>query len=172
MQAYPEAKVVLTLRDVDAWYHSMQQTIMKQTYSPLASVMGWIDPELFGEGNAMCRTGFDGLFNGNFERNGKKAFEEHYDLVRRVVPEDNLLEWKPQDGWEPLCKFLGRPFPSTPFPKANDKEIFQKKSATVVRSTFARFFRRLTLYSAGFAALGVAAGYGFRIYARYQSIRS
>lgn len=172
VHAYPNAKVVLTLRDVDAWYQSMQQTIIKQTYSTLGTLMGWIDPELFGEANQMCRMGFDGLFDDDFEKNGKKAFEEHYELVRRVVPADNLLEWKPQDGWEPLCKFLGKPVPSTPFPKANDKEVFAKKSATVVRSTFARFARQLTLYSAGIAALGLAAGYGFRLYARYQSVRS
>lgn len=172
VQAYPDAKVVLTLRDVDAWYGSMQQTIMKQTYSTLATVMGWIDPELFGEGNQMCRTGFDGLFDGDFEKNGKRAFEEHYNLVRRVVPADNLLEWKPQDGWEPLCKFLGRPVPATPFPKANDKEIFQKKSSAVVRSTFARVARKIALYSAGCATIGAAATYGFRAWARYQALRS
>lgn len=172
VEAYPDAKVVLTVRDVDVWYQSMQQTIIKQTYSALGTLMGWIDPELFGEANQMCRTGFDGLFDGDFEMNGKRAFKDHYDLVRRVVPAENLLEWKPQDGWEPLCKFLDKPAPSTPFPKANDKEIFRKKSATVVRSTFARFARKLTLYSAGFAALGVAARYGFRAYARYQFLRS
>lgn len=171
VQAYPDAKVVLTLRDVDAWYRSMQQTIIKQTYSTLATLMGWIDPELFGEANQMCRTGFDGMFGGDFEKNGKKAFEEHYELVRRVVPAENLLEWKPQDGWEPLCQFLDRPVPSAPFPKANDRDVFAKKSATVVRSTFARFARRLTLYSTGIAALGIAAGYGFRLYTRYQSVR-
>lgn len=172
VQAYPDAKVVLTLRDFDAWYGSMQQTIMKQTYSTLATVMGWIDPELFGEGNQMCRTGFDGLFDGDFEKNGKRAFEGHYNLVRRVVPADNLLEWKPQDGWEPLCKFLGRPVPATPFPKANDKEVFRKKSSAVVRSTFARVARKIALYSAGCATIGVAATYGFRAWARYQAVRS
>ncbi|PYH42450.1 sulfotransferase family protein, partial [Aspergillus saccharolyticus JOP 1030-1] len=125
--AYPDAKVVLTLRDVDAWYHSMQQTIMAQTYSPLATLLGWIDPEQFGRGNRMCRLGFEALFRGNFTANGKQAFRDHYALVRRVVPPDRLLEWNPAEGWEPLCEFLGKPVPATSFPRANEKAIFQKK---------------------------------------------
>jgi hypothetical protein len=151
-EAYPDAKVVLTLRDVDDWMGSMRKTIMKQAYSPLATLMGWIDPVCFGEGNRMCRMGFNGLFKGDFERNGRQAFLDHYDHVRRVVPADNLLEWSPKEGWEPLCKFLEHPIPSTPFPRSNEAAIFQQKSATVIRDSFTRFFKKVTVFSAGVTA--------------------
>jgi hypothetical protein len=40
-------------------------------------------------------------------------------MIRGLVPKDRLLEWYIDDGWEPLCKFLGKPVPDTPFPHAN-----------------------------------------------------
>ncbi|PWY66709.1 hypothetical protein BO70DRAFT_301477 [Aspergillus heteromorphus CBS 117.55] len=128
---YPDAKVILTLRDPSAWMTSMQNTIMKQTYSPLATFLGWLDPAHFGAGNRMCRLAFDHLFDGDFERNGERAFAEHYERVRRVVPRENLLEWNPKEGWGPLCEFLGREVPDTEFPRANEKEVFARKARRV-----------------------------------------
>lgn len=161
-RAYPEAKVVLTLRDPDDWVQSMQKTIMAQTYSPLATLLGWIDPECFGKGNRMCRLGFDGLFKGDFARNGRQAFVEHYDLVRRVVPAHNLLEWNPKEGWEPLCEFLDKPVPSTPFPKSNEAAVFKKKSSTVVWSSFTRLAQKIAVYGTGITAAYLAARYSHR----------
>lgn len=42
--------------------------------SPLATLLGWIDPEFFGKGNRLCRLGFDRLSKGDFARNGRQAF--------------------------------------------------------------------------------------------------
>merc|ERR1712187_847367 len=38
--------------------------------------------------------------------------------VERTVPKDKLLVFSADQGWEPLCKFLGKPIPSVPFPVA------------------------------------------------------
>jgi hypothetical protein len=40
-------------------------------------------------------------------------------MIRGLVPEERLLEWYIEDGWEPLCKFLGKPVPDVEFPHAN-----------------------------------------------------
>lgn len=40
-------------------------------------------------------------------------------MVRGLVPPDRLLEWSVDEGWEPLCKFLGKEIPDAPFPHAN-----------------------------------------------------
>lgn len=40
-------------------------------------------------------------------------------MVRGMVPKDRLLEWSVDDGWEPLCEFLGKPVPEEPFPHTN-----------------------------------------------------
>jgi hypothetical protein len=49
-------------------------------------------------------------------------------MIRKLVPPERLLEWKIEDGWAPLCKFLGKPVPkNTPFPRANNAEGFKKR---------------------------------------------
>ncbi|AEO62078.1 hypothetical protein MYCTH_2131264 [Thermothelomyces thermophilus ATCC 42464] len=40
-------------------------------------------------------------------------------MIRGLVPKERLLEWYIEDGWELLCKFLGKPVPDVPFPHAN-----------------------------------------------------
>lgn len=40
-------------------------------------------------------------------------------MIRGLVPPDRLLEWSVEDGWEPLCKFLGKDVPDEPFPHLN-----------------------------------------------------
>ena len=60
-------------------------------------------------------------FYKDFEQNGRTRYQEHYDFIRSIVPKDRLLEYHVQEGWEPLCKFLGDPIPSGEFPKGNSK---------------------------------------------------
>ena len=50
----------------------------------------------------------------------RQAYIDHYAHVRAVVPKDNLLEFRSKDGWEPLCKFLGKPVPEGSYPHIND----------------------------------------------------
>lgn len=50
----------------------------------------------------------------------REGFLKHYDEIRSLVPQDNLLEHRSQDGWGPLCKFLNRPIPKEPYPRVNE----------------------------------------------------
>ena len=43
----------------------------------------------------------------------------HNMYVMNTCPKDQLLIWKIEDGWEPICKFLGKPVPSNPLPHKN-----------------------------------------------------
>ena len=45
--------------------------------------------------------------------------------VKRTVPKDRLLIFRVQEGWEPLCKFLGKLIPNEPFPHVNDKNAIK-----------------------------------------------
>lgn len=46
-----------------------------------------------------------------------------------MVPPERLLEYRVQDGWEPLCKFLDVPVPrDMPFPNVNDNSDFITRS--------------------------------------------
>ncbi|KAJ6537629.1 hypothetical protein B0H19DRAFT_1382382 [Mycena capillaripes] len=68
----------------------------------------------------------------------KARYVAYYDEVRRMVPEERLLEYRVGEGWEPLCKFLGKPIPEEPFPKTNDTQAFNdgvnKLTGAVVRT--------------------------------------
>jgi hypothetical protein len=53
------------------------------------------------------------------------AYERHNNSVRQGVTPSRLLEWKPDDGWEPLCAGLKLPVPETPFPHKNSAKEFR-----------------------------------------------
>jgi hypothetical protein len=56
----------------------------------------------------------------------KRVFQEHYDHVRSLVPKGRLLEYRIEEGWEPLCEFLGEEVPDDEeFPRGNSSEDFQ-----------------------------------------------
>jgi Sulfotransferase domain len=59
--------------------------------------------------------------SGDWENRTKlrEGFVKHYEHIRSSVPEENLLEHRSQDGWEPLCKFLGKAVPDEPYPRVN-----------------------------------------------------
>ena len=42
--------------------------------------------------------------------------------VRAAAPADRLLEWRPGDGWEPICTALDVDVPDEPFPWTNRRE--------------------------------------------------
>ncbi|KAK3680892.1 hypothetical protein B0T22DRAFT_495165 [Podospora appendiculata] len=99
--AYPDAKVVLNMRrDEQAWRRSVQATLVRAHESWAFWIASWLDRECFWAWHVM-------------------RGPEHCAMIRRLVPKDRLLEWYVEDGWEPLCKFLGKPVPNMPFPHEN-----------------------------------------------------
>jgi Sulfotransferase domain len=43
--------------------------------------------------------------------------------VRAAIAPTRLVEWRPADGWQPLCAALG--VPDEPFPRSNDAAGFR-----------------------------------------------
>jgi len=110
MEAYPEAKVLLTVRAPERAYERMR-TIYKISTGPESPFP------------AELRDVFDtfvwkGIFGGAFEDRGRAlaAYRSWDDEVKARVPEERLLVYDVDDGWEPLCVFLGRDVPDEPFP--------------------------------------------------------
>jgi hypothetical protein len=62
------------------------------------------------------------------EADGIAAYEAHNARVRDAILPSRLLEWKPGDGWEPLCERLGVAVPDEPFPHENTTEMFREQS--------------------------------------------
>lgn len=115
---YPDARVILTVRDPADWYESMTQTIAL-TMDPLAN-----DPESFG----VAVIGI-GIFGGRFEDRDHAiaVYEAHNAAVKERVPAQRLLVYDVSEGWEPLCAFLNVPQPSQPFPRTNSSAKFRAR---------------------------------------------
>ncbi|KAL4779905.1 hypothetical protein BJX76DRAFT_364838 [Aspergillus varians] len=160
--AYPDAKVILNTRtDLDAWHKSMQATMGYFDINPVDWdwCKSWFGAELFWIRQAMCRTMMPAFFRGSFERNGKVVYEEHVAMVRdlgRGMPEGRLLEWSVEDGWEPLCQFLGKEVPDVPFPKGNPPRAWAERIAVTTAAYHARALRNMLLVG---AVVVVGVGY-------------
>ena len=115
--AYPEALVVLSVRDPESWWRSASGTIFPAIHSR--------DPE--SEWRKMIDAMFANRFLCDLEDREAciAAFERHNAQVRATVPPHRLLEWRASEGWEPLCKALGAPVPDEPFPLTNTTEEFK-----------------------------------------------
>jgi hypothetical protein len=132
MRAYPDAKVLLSVRDGMAWAGSMQRTIWALLYGDtlmhdLSMARMKVDPiwetyiEMMKEMWQRTR-----LLDGESTTLEfmAQAMERFNDEVRHAVPAERLLAWNPKDGWKPLCEFLQVPVPDEPLPHINDTRQF------------------------------------------------
>ena len=138
MEQYPDAKVILTLRDPEGWWESARETIYQagrpapgQEGGPPPQMPFPGDPQLFARIFSMVqRDVWEKDFGGRFEdrEHAIEVFNRHTAAVRERVPADRLLVYQVREGWEPLCRFLGVPIPEgKPFPRLNDREVFRKR---------------------------------------------
>lgn len=122
---YPEAKVILSVRDSEGWYKSTKNTI----YRIADSFPYWMVvtiPHLKKTKSMMIDTVWDGVFDGKFAEKdiAIKVYEENTEEVKRSIPKHRLLIHEAKEGWQPLCEFLNKPIPDTPYPRTNEaKEI-------------------------------------------------
>jgi hypothetical protein len=149
LQQYPDAKVILTVRDPERWYDSARQTI----YFVRDAFPAWaarVLPRMRIFRRMADSVIWEGMFQGRIEDRdfAIDAFNRHNEQVLRDVPADRLLVYEVRKGWEPLCAFLGMPVPEgKPFPHVNDAAEFR---ARIERG--ARAIRTI-----GYAVLGTAA---------------
>ncbi|HLJ32750.1 MAG TPA: sulfotransferase [Ktedonobacteraceae bacterium] len=117
MQVYPEAKVLLNVRDPEKWYESVLSTIYVVSRRRLPD-----SPH----SQMIKKLIWEGTFDSKFEDKDYAiaVFHRHIEEVKQHVPPDKLLIYDVKEGWEPLCTFLGVKIPSTPFPRLNDRDNF------------------------------------------------
>lgn len=124
-EKYPDAKVLLSLRDGASWHKSVMNTIYQ------AARLGGDDGSESYKTSPIAmaiKIVHDGTFHG---RLGDAAYaidiyEKHNQAVREAIAPERLLVYEPGDGWEPLCRFLDVPVPQTEYPHANTTEAFQQ----------------------------------------------
>ena len=122
--SYPQAKLILTVRDADDWYDSVCGTIR---YLRLAMPERW--PVFRSIADVSDRYVWDGEFDGRADDRGYAIarYREHNDDVQRSIVGERLLVFDVREGWEPLCRFLGVDIPpDTPFPHVNDRATMRR----------------------------------------------
>lgn len=140
--AFPEAKVILTVRDPQRWYESAFNTVFRfpmrrhnHMERLLYAFLGAVNPRASELPRmldaAVWRRQFE---DRHFDRPEDRAFaieafERHNAQVQESVPADRLLVYRVDQGWEPLCSFLGVPVPDRPFPRVNETEEFMRDIA-------------------------------------------
>jgi len=122
---YPNAKVVLSLRDPKSWYKSVDATIMRHLKAAAEGGPGG-PPGKFAA-ILISQRAFGNDFS---EANMIAAYERHNAEVRRSIPRERLLEFEAKDGWEPLCRFLGVKVPGKLYPRNNTSEEFRAREAS------------------------------------------
>lgn len=132
MAAFPEAKVIHTVRDPERWHNSTSETI----YQASSIFPRWLQKVVKPIGRVIEmqeRLIWQNLLEGSFENRERaiEIFQQHTEEVKRLVPADRLLIFSVKEGWEPLCRFLDVPVPDTPFPHVNDRETMIKRFRTM-----------------------------------------
>jgi hypothetical protein len=132
-ERHPEAKVLLSVRDPEAWERSYRQTIWNLSRGDslirhLSDARREVDPrwgrylELVQRMLWSERSPFAG---GDEPGQMIAQMESHNEAVRKAIPPERLLVWRVTEGWEPLCGFLDVPVPQMQLPHANDAETFR-----------------------------------------------
>jgi hypothetical protein len=114
---YADAPVLLSRREsAEAWLQSFEATIL-----PVArrSVATGADT---GNDLITLLERFTGRSQWDDPDVLMSAYERHNTEVRRAVGPDRLVEWRPGDGWGPICRQLGLSTPDEPFPWVNRRE--------------------------------------------------
>ena len=136
MEIYPDAKVLLTVRDPESWFtsmtvlHTIFGTLIQQPYSGVLTAMGLGDVIKFTREVVMSpdMPGILGRVNRAMlqgKREAVEVFNSHVAEVKRFVPPDRLLVFDVREGWFPLCAFLDKPIPDAPFPNINDAAMMR-----------------------------------------------
>ena len=122
MNEFPDAKVLLNVREPESWYESMKETIFA-----IQPAFPWWFPRI-------VRTMHDeiiwsGSLKGVFENREKtlEVYRQYIEDVKSTVPADRLLVYNVNEGWKPLCDYLGIPVPEgKSYPYINERKSFKQ----------------------------------------------
>lgn len=113
-EAYPRAKIILTVRSSQSWHKSISNTIFRVL--DVTTDPGSIGAKLIAER----------VFGGRHRdrEHAIATYERNIAEVQAAFDADRLLTYSIGDGWAPLCRFLNKPVPDQPFPRSNSTADF------------------------------------------------
>lgn len=145
---YPDAKVVLTIRDGSRWYESARSlhTVSARALRPglVSAILDMVVPVQQRAIRLVDAVVWRGIFHGQFKDKTQALaiFDQHIEDVANRVPHDHLLIYDVKEGWAPLCTFLGLDIPDgKPFPHLHDSGAVRK---IVQRQVIRTIFRLVT----------------------------
>ena len=120
--AFPDAKILLTVRDAEKWFESTQSTIFKPD-GPLPRGVAGGD----GQWAQFFRSFTQPIAGHLHDRDFLMAhFHAHNAAVKAAIAPERLLVYEAGQGWEPLCRFLQVAVPDQPYPSENSRADFAK----------------------------------------------
>lgn len=125
---YPDAKVILTVRDAEKWFDSTNETIHSAEFAR------FIENSPFGE--MVQKTIWDVMDNRMQDRDYMiDFFEKRSSEIARTIAADRLLIYRVSDGWGPLCEFLGVPIPDLAYPNINSRDETRKMLSSLMAAS-------------------------------------
>ena len=124
--AFPKALVILSIRDTDSWWASMAaleehyEEEMRRPDLITAERREFLDfvDAIYPDWQEGLSEDTEGAFFALHNRRVLAHAERHPSFNER------FLVWRPQEGWEPLCRALGLPVPDVPFPHENKRSEY------------------------------------------------
>jgi adenosine 3'-phospho 5'-phosphosulfate transporter B2 len=139
-EAFPNALVILTVRDEADWFKSVSEAKHQLDHEALAAPLRsgtflqllerYMMPSYHKICNVMRFSWASTLgisFLGSADLNEfvtRNMFRKHNLYVQHRVPKDQLLIMDVRDGWGKLCAFLNKPRPAAPFPSEHEVSYF------------------------------------------------
>lgn len=125
-QTNPGAKIIMTERDPEKWFESVNATVFSPMWKETTAKMPL--------GPFFHKLTFDQYGDRFTDRDFMIGrYVAYMDDVRRTVPKERLLIYRTGDGWAPLCEFLDVPVPDAPYPKANSRAEMEAMLAEAAR---------------------------------------
>jgi hypothetical protein len=148
LELYPDVIVICTIRDPDDWVTSMATIANASTLWFLRAVL-YLLPTMrwFPDFVVALRAQWVTLY-GRPEPATRHHWDRHMEYLKSVVPEDRLVWFDVRDGWEPLCKVLGKEVPDVEFPRINDGKAINDLAKKMI-------VRGLVRWGVAFGTVGV-----------------
>lgn len=127
---YPNAQIILTHREnPETWWESINAVTANNFALKIVKGIHPLLRAVEAAGNLMWKRELR-LNETRFPRNEDldaaiNFYQRHFEAVKLYDP-DRTLVFDVRQGWEPLCRFLGKPIPDVPFPKVNTRRDFKR----------------------------------------------
>lgn len=129
-EIYPDAKFILTTRDAERWADSLLSGFkVMSALTPFRFI-----PRVRIMTDVMSGPMRQRLFGGDEPNKASlvASFNAHNEAVMQTIPPNRLLIYEVSQGWEPLCLFLNKAVPDTPFPYENKREDMRETAFRVL----------------------------------------